>query len=440
MRPYDFLDQLEVGGSVVHDASSQPHSFSECLADARLHATHWQRIGVRAGTLVILEGLSGFRLFQAVLAAWLLEAIPFPCDGICEESFSGSSFRFRGEMMQPLRKGNPDARFDNTAIIHRTSGSTGKYRLVRRSAPTLMAEARRYRDALSLASGERMLMVLPIYHSFGWGFFLGGLLSGCSIDLRRGFSPVQIATEMDRGRVSVLGLTPPMARLLCTRPGPPPARPPRLVVVGAGPVDKGMEEAFKARFGVGLARNYGSTETGATFSGNPGSDDGIIGHPMTGVRVLQPSPEVQGELVIELTPPVDGYLDGEPTARWKTGDLVECNQGGQVRVLGRIDNKLRINGKSLDRTRIESVLLAYPKLEEALLIVRPRPAAPQIEDLVAVVKGLVGSPAELLRYCADNLPASHCPSRIVQCNDLPKNQLGKLNLKQIIRRIDRFYR
>lgn len=436
MRVQDFLDLLEAGRSVLQDASSQPRSFSECLAEARLQATDWQRVGVRAGTLVILEGLSGLPLFQAALAAWTLGAVPFPCNGLCEESFSGSSFRLRGKMIQPLCEADPDARLDNTAIIHRTSGSTGKYRLVRRSPATLLAEARRYREALLLTASERMLIVLPIYHSFGWGFFLGGLLSGCRIDLRRGFSPVQTAREIDRGHVSVLGLTPPMAQLLYNRPGTTTAKPPRLVVVGAGPVDKGMEEAFKARFGVGLARNYGSTETGATFSGDPGLDDGVIGRPMTGVKVLEPSPEGQGELIIELTPPVDGYLDGESAQRWMTGDLVERDQARQVRVLRRVDHKLRINGKSLDRTRIEAVLLAYPKLEAVYLIAHPRRAAPQIEDLVAVVKGLKSSAAELMRYCADHLPPSHCPSRIVQCDDLPKNQLGKPDLKKIIRRID----
>jgi acyl-CoA synthetase (AMP-forming)/AMP-acid ligase II len=424
---------LENAGASLLDAGLQPRPCSSYLAEARLRAERWRLEGVRRGSIVILESLRGLELLKAIFTAWSLEAVPFAGDELFEDKFSGSVFKVKGGAIEAVRAGDADCRLQGAMILHRTSGSTGRSRLVRRGGASLIAEARRYQEALSLSGNDRMLVVLPIDHSFGWGFLLGGLLAGCLIDLKSNFSPTQTAKELDRGGVTVLGLTPPMSRLLAGRPGSPSDNPPRLVVVGAGPVDEKLEEAFKSRFGIGLARNYGSTETGATFSGDAGSVSGSIGKPMTGVKVLEPSIGGRGELVLELTPPVDGYIDEQPSARWATGDLVERDTEERVRVLGRLDDRLRVNGQNLDRPRVENVLLSYPGLEEVYLLACPRPNASQVEDLVAVVKGSEVSQDELLRYCADRLPSSHCPSRIVLCDELPRTPVGKLNRDEIFR-------
>jgi acyl-coenzyme A synthetase/AMP-(fatty) acid ligase len=432
----DLLSSLEAAGPTLLDADSPPLAYGRCAAEAQARAERWRREGVGRGSVVIIEGLAGLPLLRAILTAWLAGAVPFPRESDGGEQFAGATFRLKGGEPEMVRGGGPDARLANAAILHRTSGSAGRCRLARRSAATLVAEARRYGKALSLSADDRVLVVLPIHHSFGWGFLLGGLLAGCRVDLRSGFSPARVAEEIDRGRVSVVGLTPPMAALLAARPGTKPETPPRWAVAGAGPVDEKLERAFERRFGVGLARNYGSTETGATFSGPPGLADGVVGDPMAGVKVLAPAAGREGELVLELSPPVDGYLDGEPAARWTTGDLVERDAGGRVRVTGRLDAKLRVNGQTLDRARIEAALIAYPGLEEVHLLARPRRSKPGVEDLVAVVRGSEISREELIRHCVDRLPSSHCPSEIVLCDTLPRTTLGKLNLKEIFRRVD----
>lgn len=433
MNTFNLVGLLENAGSFLLDARLPPRSCSSYLDEARHRAEQWRLEGVRRGSLVLLENLRGLELLKAVFTAWCLEAVPLAGDEHYDEKFSGSVFRLKGDSIEALRAGDPDCRLQGAMILHRTSGSTGQSRLVRRSGASLIAEARRYQEALSLSDSDRMLVVLPIDHSFGWGFLLGGLLAGCRVDLKRNFSPTQTVKELDRGCVTVLGLTPPMARLLSGRVGSRSGNPPRLVVVGAGPVDERLEEAFKSRFGIGLARNYGSTETGATFSGDAGAVSGSIGKPMAGVKVLEPPIGGRGELVLELTPPVDGYINDQPSARWATGDLVDRDMEERVRVLGRLDHKLRVNGQNLDRPLIENVLLSHPRLEEVYLLAYPRPAAAQVEDLVAVVKGLEVTRDELIRYCVDRLPASHCPSRIVLCDGLPRTPLGKLNRDEIFR-------
>lgn len=430
------LSSLAAGGATLLDADSTPRAFTRYAAEAQADAARWQREGVCRGCVVVIEGLSGLLLFRTILTTWFAGAVALPCEATVGEQFAGATFRLKGGALEPVRGGGPDVRLTDTLILHRTSGSAGRCRLARRGAATLVAEARRYQEALSLSAADRMLVVLPIHHSFGWGFLLGGLLAGCRIDLRSGFSPARVSGEIDQGRVSVVGLTPPMAGLLADRPGTKPSIPPRWAVVGAGPVNDELERAFERRFGVGLARNYGSTETGATFSGPQRLPAGVVGGAMRGVKVLSPPVGGKGELLLELSPPVDGYLDGEPAARWMTGDLVERDSEGRVRVLGRLDTKLRVNGQTLDRARIEATLLDYPGLQEVYLLAYPRRLRPEVEDLVAVVQGSEIVRDELVRHCIDRLPPSHCPSQIVLCDALPRTSLGKPNLKEIFCRLD----
>jgi len=208
------------------------------------------------------------------------------------------------------------------AILLRTSGSTGEPALVARSERSLLDEAERYRRGLDLGPADRIALPLPVFHAYALGWLMASLVSGARALLLepRALGGLQRALERE---ATVVALTPSLARLLAKRPRAAPGGADlRLVMVGAGPVDSALDATFRERFGLGLARNYGSTETGATLAGPASLPPGCAGRPMPGVRA-----RITDEGGRPCAPGVVGSLEIQLEERdWhSTGDLARAD-------------------------------------------------------------------------------------------------------------------
>jgi acyl-coenzyme A synthetase/AMP-(fatty) acid ligase len=206
-------------------------------------------------------------------------------------------------------------------------------------------------------------------------------------------------------------------------------------MVGAGPVTDELEVSFRERFGRTLVRGYGSTETGGTFLGTRG-----LGAPVSGVEILRPSPGEQGELVLRLAAPVEGYLDdtAEPSRTWSTGDAVRRDRDGVVHFVSRLRGGLRLNGRFIDTDVAEQALRSTPGVRDVLFLVLPRRHTPEIEDLYAVVEGDHGRCDTVLEQLARRAPEVPLP-HVVGCARVPRNVLGKPDRYQLIDAIRKEY-
>ena len=186
----------------------------------------WSEAGLGPGSVLTIEQLRGLPLLRTILAAWFSGAIPHPQEsgpGSETPSFLVSSAE--GVLLVGPGCDGLDRKIVG-GVIHSTSGSTGQPRLAWRSPASLLGECHRYGESYSLSPADRLLSLLPIQHSFGWGYLLAGLVAGCHIDLWETFSPQRAARRFD-GDASVVALTPTMAHLLILCGGPPPKHPPR---------------------------------------------------------------------------------------------------------------------------------------------------------------------------------------------------------------------
>jgi hypothetical protein len=253
----------------------------------------------------------------------------------------------------PRLDGPPSAPSEGGAgVLLPTSGSTGAPTLVFRSLASLREEAARYRRALGLGPGHRVLVMAPLSHAYALGWLAAALWAGCEVLPVHPTDLGRAAREMGDG-VDWMVLTPALAQLLARRPLPPAARPAdRLqVMVGAGPVDAGLEGAFRRQFGTGLHRNYGSTETGAVCSGGAGLPDGCVGSPMPGVEVrLESGAEEGGPAALQVR-----LEDG----RWRPmGDLATIGPDRLVTLHGRISQSVRRGDQWISPREVEEVALA----------------------------------------------------------------------------------
>ncbi|WP_328345492.1 AMP-binding protein [Micromonospora sp. NBC_00421] len=378
----------------------------------------------------MLDDLRGEGVAVAAMALWSRDAIPLPCLRSSDAPSGLASFRIEADLtVHAARSGQPVPEgLGTTAVLHVSSGSTGRPKVVRRGIASVLMEADGYQDGLSLSQEDRLLVPIPLAHSLGWGTAMSGLLSGCAVDAQPMVRPSAVARKIDSGAATVVALTPLAARLLAGTTRHPGGRVLRCAFVGAGAVSDQLDEEFGARFGVQLTRGYGASETGGTFIGNRG-----IGRPVSGVKVVHPLPGHSGELQLQLDAPVEGYLDSTepPSCTWHTGDLVHHDADGVVRFLERLRPAIRLNDRFIDAYHLERVLRGVNGVEAVHLLTTASPDRPEVERLYAVVAGVDPNAAEL-EACLASLPDDVPIPRIIRCDSLPSDAVGKPDRQKII--------
>ncbi|MFF1509641.1 AMP-binding protein [Streptomyces sp. NPDC058326] len=333
----------------------------------------------------------------------------------------------------PLLDGTPGTpASDGPGVLLPTSGSTGAPRLVWRPEAGWLSEARRYRDGVGLTAQDVLLLPVPLSHAYALGWMCGGLLAGAALRPVPPTALGEAARELAAGATAV-ALVPTTARLLATRQrlraaragsgAAPPAPRLRIAMVGAGPVDGPLDELFREAYGVGLARNYGSTELGAVLTGPPGLPPLSAGTPLPGVdiRVLDRTTRAE-------TPDGPGILQIRTDALpdWHdTGDLAVREQG-LLRILGREGTAVRRGARWVAPLEIESVLRAHAGVRDARVAAR-RGSHEGEDGLVAeVVVTDDGTDTEALRaHAARHLAPHKVPDTFVLRTALPRTSVGK---------------
>ncbi|WP_280271684.1 class I adenylate-forming enzyme family protein [Nocardia wallacei] len=412
--------RLFVNGAPLDERSTDLRDMMRTVGDA----------GVRPDDLVALSGLEGREFVIAVLALWYCEAIPVP-DAARDAATAGahSAWLVTGDLA--IRRGRASHRepgLSSTAVVHTTSGSTGRPKFVRRGIASVLLEAAGYRESLGLGPEDRVAVPIPPAHSLGWGTLTSALLSGSAVEIRPFVRPSTLAGSIDAGSVSVVVMTPPIARLLVDtrRTG---TATPRTALVGAGPVSDALDRSFRMRFGRELLRGYGSTETGGTFVGTTG-----IGAPLSGVRIAAPPRGSEGELLLEIAAPVEGYLDEQaPASVWNTGDVVRHEEDGTVRFVERAAGGLRLNGRFVDVRAVREAVTGVPGVADLHLLVLARPDDPDIQDFYAFVAG-AASTDEVLESLTERAPGEPIP-RVVRCDRIPRTVIGKPDRRAMIEMI-----
>lgn len=374
------------------------------------------------GRRVVIAEAQGAALLRAVLSVWRSGGVPVL--GVDPQTIGG----------WPDSASVDDARH---ALIHASSGSTGRPKLARRSFESLASEAERYVDRYAFSLGARAYVAAPITHSFAFGAMLGLLAAGALIELAANFNPRSLARALSSRRYDIVILTAPMARLAIEAAGD--ARScasTMLVIAGAGAVPDRLDREFRRTFGCALARNYGASETGATFGASTSLAEGCIGRPFAGVRIVSPRPsEGEGELVLDLGHAVAGR-DGEASTRemqrglWRTGDLVDIAGDGNVMLRGRIDDRVKINGRLIDGAAIAARARAMAGVADALALAVPRPERAEIQDLVLVVETRRDRDAPSASEIASTAAV---PLTVLPLDSFPRTAAGKPDRAALLR-------
>src|SRR5262249_16692493 len=133
-------------------------------------------------------------------------------------------------------------------------------------------------------------------------------------------------------------------------------------------------------------------------------------------------PELTAEKVLEVD------FEGRRERLYRTGDLARYLPDGNLELLGRTDDQVKIHGFRIEPGEIEAALRQHPEVSEAVVL--PRDLAGTGRRLVAYIVPRVSQtpgPPDLRRFLLHKLPEFMVPSAFVRIQRLPRTPNGKID-------------
>jgi len=349
---------------------------------------------------------------------------------------------------------------EDLALLHFTSGTTGRPKGAQHVHQAVVAHHATGRFALDLHEGD----VFWCTADPGW---VTGTSYGIVSPLTNGVTSIVDEAEFDAERwyrilqderVTVWYTAPTAIRMLM-RAGAELARPydlsrVRFVASVGEPLNpEGVVWGLEA-LGKPIHDNWWQTETGGIMIANLAAmpvKPGSMGRPLPGVtaaivhrgadgRVAEVTePGVEGELALRPGWPsmFRGYLGDEARYRdcfaegwYLTGDLARRDGDGYYWFVGRKDDVIKSAGHLIGPFEVESALLEHPAVAEAAAIGKPDPVALEsVKAFVALKPGFAPSEAlrlELIVFGRSRLGKAVAPKEIDFLPSLPRTRSGKI--------------
>jgi len=402
-----------------------------------------------AGAKLILSTQAFAAYFeQCPLPVWVANQTAQPVDGRFE------SFESKVET------GNPD--FSPAAaetphamrVLMYTSGTSGMPKGVMLSEENLMSNLAGVTPRLEITSADRLLLAMPLFHSYGQIIALYALQNQAALYLIPQFSPKRLLQTLAHNQITVMPLAPTLFSLLMSGIQRAGIRLPalRACISGGMTLSPRQLHTIEETLGIMVLEGYGMTETSPVLAVNcpsRGSIPGSVGRPLDNVDMCLlnddgafipipggNAPSDVGEIAVKGPNVMLGYyhLPEEtrsaftPDGYLKTGDLGHFDAEGNLYIsAGRKKDLIIKAGENIAPVRIEQVLFTYPGVQAVAVLGIPDDKLG--EDILACLElqpGIQLNEGELKKFCLASLPPLMVPARFKMMDALPKNATGKI--------------
>jgi 2-furoate---CoA ligase len=341
------------------------------------------------------------------------------------------------------------------SLILLTSGTTGRPKGVPRTHANEIAATLFNLVAFPWRMGERILSVMPLYHTMGVRLLLSGVLLGGTNVLQRRWDPAEAMALIEHEEISTMFLVPTMYHDLLRTAGFDARRLTTLRSLGSAGmvIREDLYAEIRAAFGpMPFVNIYGCSELyclsfadylerkpGTVGRGAPHQELRVVptGAPPGSHTVTEVEPGELGEIVARASAPdaFAGYWRAEEaTARvlkdgwYFTRDLGYRDEDGDLYIVGRADDMIISGGENVHPLEVESVLALCPGVADVCVAGLPDDRWGQ-----AVTAFIVRGDASLTEqavagYClgATALAAFKRPRRIYFVDEIPKSSVGKV--------------
>jgi acyl-[acyl-carrier-protein]-phospholipid O-acyltransferase/long-chain-fatty-acid--[acyl-carrier-protein] ligase len=354
---------------------------------------------------------------------------------------------------------------DDLATVIFSSGSTGEPKGVMLTHYNILSNFEQFGHILNLTHHDRILGILPFFHSFGFTVTLclpaevgaGVVFHPNPLDARA------IGTLVRENAVTILLATPTFLQLYLRGVPSEDFGSLQVVIVGAEKLSERLAEAFEQYFGIRPLEGYGTTECAPAIAINImdfraagfhqiGGKRGKIGRVLPGMMARLADPENPwGEKSVSLGEPgmllvrgpnvMRGYLGlTEKTADvlrhgwYCTGDVATLDEDGFLQITGRLSRFSKIGGEMMPHLKIEEKLQELAGAAETMFVVAGIPDEKKGERLVVLHRlAETDLQACLEKFAACDLPNLWKPKAdaFYRVEQFPLLGTGKLDLRKV---------
>lgn len=357
--------------AVVHAVDGQSVTFDQldACAAAWLEAYVLDSVKLK-GRAVVFAAPNGIAWLEMFLGLLKTGAVVVPLDvgeppeaqrRIAETLRAG--FWWDGTKLVELPKAK---RFRDPAIclIKLTSGSTGRPRPLVFTAAQMVADGRQVTATMGIKPRDLNYALIPLGHSYGLGNVTIPLLTQ-GVPMVCGSAPLPHAIETDfaQWKPTVFPSVPALWRALAASDVALGSL--RLAISAGAPLPPEVARDFAARFGRRLHSFYGSSETGGISYDRTGQAalTGGVGRAMQGVKLT--AQHGQRLRVSSAAVVTNGNRRRVGVhGAWLMADRVEIDQRGEVTLLGRRGQTVKIAGRRVNLAEVAGRLRRLPGVRD----------------------------------------------------------------------------
>lgn len=415
-------------------------SYAELLARAEAAAAGYLRAGLKPGDRVVVQLPNIAEFFSAVFGLFRAGMIPLyalPAHRITEiahfarkseavgyviaERHDGFDYREQARALQAevpavahvvVVSGDaaefdrlaterdesvalpPDVSPSDVAFIQISGGSTGLSKLIPRTHDDYLYSCWASNEICGVTADSVFLVALPAAHNFPMSSpgHIGALYAGAKVVLSLSPSPDAAFPLIERERVTITGLVPPLA-LLWLQAAPNNRHDIsslQVLLVGGAKFTREVARRVRPVLGCTLQQVFGMAEGLVNYTRLDDPEETIVstqGRPISAddeVLVVDdlgnPVPEGEPGYLLARGPyTIRGYHnDAAANARsftsdgfYRTGDIVRRFPGGYLEVQGRAGDHINRAGEKISAEEIEDHLLAHPGVFDVAIVSIP---------------------------------------------------------------------
>jgi len=350
---------------------------------------------------------------------------------------------------------------DSNATVIFSSGSTGEPKGVMLSHYNVISNVEAVGQVMTVNDEDRLLGILPLFHSFGFMSLWYAIRFGMSIAFHPNpLDAAKIGEIVEHQGVTFLIATPTFLQIYMRRCSPGQFGSLRIVFTGAEKLSERLALTFEEKFGIRPIEGYGATECSPAITVSTldyrgqgiyqsGSRRGFVGHPVPGVsvRIVDPEsgellpPGSPGMLLVRGPNVMLGYIGRadltEKAMRdgwYVTGDIAIMDENGFVKITDRLSRFSKIGGEMVPHGKVEDALHEAYGSEIKVFAVTSVPDERKGETLAVLHTVDEAKIAETLEKMAGmGLPNLFIPKKdkFVKVDKIPVLGTGKVDLRGV---------
>jgi len=349
-----------------------------------------------------------------------------------------------------------DVQEDRVAALFHTGGTTGMPKVAQHLNSGVIYNGW-LGSKLLMKESDNVITPLPLFHVFACHIILmGAISSGAHVifPTPAGYRGEGVFDNfwklVERWKVTYIITVPTAISALMQRPVDADISSVKTAFSGSAPLPVELYHRFEKATGVNIIEGYGLTEATVLVSCNPIAGEkkiGSIGHrfPYTETKIIKSTAngivECETDEIGEICIASPGVWAGNTYTEedknkdlyyqekfLRTGDLGRIDGDEYLWITGRAKDLIIRGGHNIDPALIEESLLGNEAVAFAGAIGQPDQKTGEMPCVyVELVSGATVTPAELQKYCEENVPERAAQPKYVEIIDeLPKTAVGKI--------------